>query len=169
MASSLSTQEGFPDRMISNSFTPHPTIVLFPSIIIICVTVETWVAWPYISSIRQKGLYIYTYTYVFTYTHTHEHCQGFSWWDERVGFNMVPPQQFHPTHFSALKEWPNACNVNLYVGTDGLSWHADVASSQNGQGAKMRWLGLTHKTGIQSPLDEDYGSSYYFTSVDLRI
>eukprot|EP00435_Cladocopium_sp_Y103_P022560 s2913_g5.t1 len=23
------------------------------------------------------------------------------------------------------EEWPNACNVNLYVGTDGLSWHAD--------------------------------------------
>ena len=24
-------------------------------------------------------------------------------------------------------EWPNACNVNLYVGGDGLSWHADAA------------------------------------------
>ena len=42
-----------------------------------------------------------------------------------MGFNRLP----------ALKEWPNACNVNLYVGTDGLSWHADVASL-NCQGAK---------------------------------
>lgn len=25
------------------------------------------------------------------------------------------------------EEWPNACNVNLYVGGDGLSWHADAA------------------------------------------
>jgi len=33
------------------------------------------------------------------------------------------------------EDWPNACNVNLYVGSDGLSWHADdepLMESQDG-------------------------------------
>ena len=91
MASSLSIQEGFPDRMISNSFTPHPTIVLFPSIIIICVTVETWVAWPYISSIRQKGLYIYIHIRMYSHTHTHMSTVK----DSHDGMNVWGSTWFH--------------------------------------------------------------------------